>query len=410
MKNIKTIRGIRDIYYPDSEKWNTIINGSEKILSGYGYRKIYLPVIEYTELFSGSIGEDTDIVSKEMYAFQDKKGRNLALRPEGTAGAVRAMIEGRRLEGTVREKIYYFGPMFRYEKPQEGRYRQFYQLGCEIFGSSSPYSDAELAETALEIVKYCGINDFNLKINSVGCNKCRRLYRDDIKNYLADKTDRLCPDCQRRLGSNTLRILDCKNRKCKEIYKELPELRDFLCEGCADYYGKYKEILSSRGIVFTEDTRLVRGLDYYTGPVFELESDSSVIAAGGRYDALVKQLGGPQVPACGFAFGIERLEAASKKQAAAVPMVYIARLQGGDEEKCRKIAQELRSRNISVEEDYEDISPGKKMKIADKKNIMWVVIIGEEESKSNMVSLKNLRTGQQKTIPAEELEKDIGVK
>ncbi|MFW6134509.1 MAG: histidine--tRNA ligase, partial [Elusimicrobiota bacterium] len=353
MKKINTVRGIRDITYPDSSIWNEIIRTSESILESYGYRKIFLPVVEYADLFSRSIGDDTDIVSKEMYVFKDKKGRKLALRPEGTAGAARAMIENDLLRGRIREKIYYFGPMFRYERPQEGRYRQFYQIGCEVFGSADSRQDAELTALADEILNAAEIKDKQLIINTVGCENCRREYRKEVKSYLKQKVKNLCPDCKRRLGTNTLRILDCKNKKCRRIIKYVPVIKDFLCKDCADFFDEYRELLIKKEIDFEIDYSLVRGLDYYTGPVFELKAGIDTVVAGGRYNRLVKQLGGPDVPACGWALGMERLFIASNLKKNSIPGVYLAAFKGADTEKCRKTADYLRDKGLSVEEDYD---------------------------------------------------------
>lgn len=426
MKDIKTIKGIKDIIYPESAEWKRIIDITEGIFESYGYRKIFLPVIEYTELFSRSIGQDTDIVSKEMYSFKDRKGRDLSLRPEGTAGVVRAMIENKLLQGNIREKVYYFGPMFRYENPQAGRYRQFYQLGCEVFGSDSPSIDAEIIEVAVKILKKCGVMEFKIKYNSVGCEDCRKQYREAVKAFLLDKTNRLCNDCRRRMNTNTLRILDCKNEKCKEVYKELPAIK--LCDSCSEHMRKYEEDLKLRNIGTAEktmnekniksdkrmateslirDDRLVRGLDYYTGIVFEVDIEGhGTVIAGGRYDTLVKQLGGPDVPACGWALGLERLWLSSSAiNHRYVPEVYIALLDGGDRlVDMPKVVNALREKGISVDEDFEDAPIGKKMKIADKKKVKWVLIFGEKEAENKTVSIKNLESGEQESVPVDNIE------
>ncbi len=405
MENLKTIRGIKDITYPESHRWAKLIKFTEDIFESYGYRKIFLPVIEYTELFSRSIGEDTDIVSKEMYSFKDRKGRNLSLRPEGTAGVVRAMIENNLLQ--MRQKVYYFGPMFRYEKPQEGRYRQFYQLGCEAFGSSNPLQDAEIVEMAVKVILKCKVSEYNLLINSVGCEGCRKVYRKVVQDFLSYKEDELCSDCMRRLKTNTLRILDCKNKKCQQIYKELPLLRNYLCDECSDFYKEYEYCLRKRNIVYNTDDRMVRGLDYYTGPVFEIAVSAGTVVAGGRYNNLVKKLGGGDVPACGWALGVERLVSVSNLEAKNIPEVYMILLKGGGEEIFKIIADKLRDNGISVEENCEDIPPGRKFKMADKKKVDRVLIIGEEETKKNSVSIKNMRTGIQENLPVEDMDEII---
>ncbi len=406
MEKIKTIRGVRDICYPRSSVWDKIEKICSSVLEGYAYRRIHIPVIEFTSLFSRSIGEETDIVSKEMYAFKDRKGRDIALRPEGTAGVVRAVIENNLLQGSSREKLYYSGPMFRYERPQEGRYRQFYQIGCEVFGSRQPETDAETAAAALEIARKCGAGGLDLRVNSVGCDECRPPYRRKVADFLAENSGELCEDCMRRKDTNTLRVLDCKKNKCRSVFKNIPVLKESLCSPCAEYYSDYRSLLEALGCSFTEDTGLVRGLDYYTGPVFELEADKGgVIAAGGRYDGLVKKLGGPDIPACGWAFGLERLESASDITASRLPAVYIMLMPGGDAGLCRSAAAALRKSGVSVEENYEDISPGKKLKDADRKGAGWALFVGEEETVKGFYSLKNLMTGEQRKVPGDELEK-----
>ena len=430
MEKLTTIKGVHDVYYPESARWQQIIGITEKVFEDYGYSKIFLPVMEYTELFARSIGEDTDIVGKEMYAFKDRKSRDIALRPEGTAGAVRAMIANRQLQGNIREKIYYFGPMFRYERPQEGRYRQFYQLGCEVFGSRDSETDAEIAEIAVRVVEECGIKDITLKINSVGCEDCRKHYRKHLKDALSGCSDELCEDCNRRLETNTLRILDCKNNSCQELYQEtvgggmnpknkIKSLSDCLCGNCNQYYGDYKTSLKERGIEYSEEKKLVRGLDYYTGPVFELEANGMAVFAGGRYDGLVQKLGGPDVPACGWALGLERLAALSGNiEPRKIPEVYLAYL--GDIEissnqpenlirekhipLCKGLAAKLREKGISVEEDYSCQIPDKKYKMANKKSVDWMLIYGTNEAEEKSISIRNMKTREEEMISLEDID------
>ncbi|NLB34514.1 MAG: histidine--tRNA ligase [Elusimicrobia bacterium] len=407
MSKIRSVRGIRDVIYPESGLYAKIERVCAEILESYGYRKIYLPVIEFSELFKRSIGDETDIVSKEMYSFEDRKGRSLSLRPEGTASAVRAMIENKLLQGNIREKIYYLGPMFRYERPQEGRYRQFYQIGCEVFGSSSPASDAEIAVVAAEVLSACQVENFTIKINSVGCQDCRPAYRHKILEALSGKEDKICADCKRRLNTNTLRILDCKNQNCREIYKNLPSLRDYRCDSCEDYYGAYKNLLQDRGIAFKEDNGLVRGLDYYTGPVFELEAEAGTIAAGGRYDSLVSQLGGPETPACGWAFGLERLALSAGIVASPLPEAYIALMPGGKVEYASRAASILRDAGLSVEEDYEDAPPKKKLRQAVRKEAKWAVLVGGDEVAGGYYTLRNFQESRQEQVDPADLVKAI---
>jgi histidyl-tRNA synthetase len=403
-KKYKSLRGIRDISGAEAAGFNEIISKASELLEKYGYERIFLPVIEYTNLFARSIGEDTDIVSKEMYSFKDKKGRDISLRPEGTAGAVRSLIQADQLSGKIRRKIYYFGPMFRYERPQKGRYRQFYQLGCEVYSFPSPYHDAEIIEIADKLLKLCRVKDYSLGINSLGCAEDRSSYKKAVKKKLEGKVEKLCPDCRRRLKTNTLRVLDCKNSRCREIYQELPGMDDFLCDDCGDYIEKLRQILDSRGVKYSIDSGLVRGLDYYNGPVFEFKVNDSAVIAGGRYNKLVRELGGPDMPACGWGLGMERLVAAANLEPASQKKAALIKVEGGRIETCRRIADNLRNKGISVSEGYEDISTGKKFKITDKNRIVKVVIIGGEEEKNKPVTLRDMETGKQESVPADDVE------
>ncbi|MFH1416605.1 MAG: histidine--tRNA ligase [Elusimicrobiota bacterium] len=460
MKKFKTIKGINDIVYPESAAWDKMITMAEGIYKSYGYRKLFLPVLEYTELFSRGIGTDTDIVSKEMYTFlyddmdtahldnpynvidtstsaypfNDRKGRSLSLRPEGTAGTVRAMIENNLLQTSGREKIFYFGPMFRYERPQKGRYRQFYQSGCEFYGSKDISADVEVAEIAVKVFQECyrGEEDLLLEINTVGCEDCRREYREKIREFLKGKEKDLCEDCRRRLDTNTLRILDCKNVKCRQLIGldngietgfETGEFilhRNNLCKNCEDSFNEYKELLEKNfegtGVRVEPSRWIVRGLDYYTGPVFELRLENSLtVIAGGRYDNLVKELGGPDTPACGWALGMERLYMLSKwswnnsvtQSGINIPRVYMAFIEGGQRKEFREIASELRKKGYSIEEDLEKRDLGKKLKMADKRGARWVVFMGEEETKKNSVTLKDLKKGNQEEVDINNAAKTI---
>ncbi len=400
----KSLRGVRDIAGKEAALFNEITDRASGLFKSYGYSRIYLPVIEYTALFARSIGQDTDIVSKEIYSFEDKKGRGVSLRPEGTAGATRALIHRRQLDGKVRRKIYYFGPMFRYERPQKGRYRQFYQIGCELYSTPSPFQDAEIIELAYKLLKLCGVKDFSLSINSLGCAEDRENYKKAIKKKLEGKEKELCPDCRRRLKTNTLRVLDCKNRVCQEIYSDLPSIDEFLCSKCNDYMEKLKEILDRRGIKYSTDSGLVRGLDYYSGPVFEFEVKSSVVIAGGRYNKLVKELGGPLMPACGWALGMERLSSLSNIKISPNAAAALIKVNGGDIKTCRRLAGDLRKKGLSLSEDYEDISTGKRFKIADKNGIARVLIIGSKEEKNGTVTLRDMERGTQQQFPRDDIE------
>ncbi|MBN2407305.1 MAG: histidine--tRNA ligase [Elusimicrobia bacterium] len=409
MKDFKAVRGVKDIVtYEEAAKWSAVIKKVESLFESYGYRKTFIPVIEHAELFSRSIGEETDIVSKEMYIFKDRKGRELALRPEGTAGVVRAMVENKMLQGNIREKVSYFGPMFRYERPQAGRYRQFYQLGCEVFGPASPMQDIEIVKMAVEAMSALNAQGcLTLKINSVGCDDCKKKYTQKVRKFLKEKAKDLCGDCNIRMDANTLRVFDCKESSCQELYRDIEPLSKNLCGKCDSYWKAYAEGVNKETRYITglnpdfkiiTDDYLVRGLDYYTGPVFEIESKSAggAVIAGGRYDKLVKQLGGPDTPACGWAMGVERAASLYGYKGTNIPELYVIYLKGADERWLSEtVVGGLRDNGVSVEEDKEDIPVGKKLKIADRKNVNWVIIMGEEEKKKGILVLKNLGDGSQ---------------
>ncbi|MFC2048638.1 histidine--tRNA ligase [Elusimicrobiota bacterium] len=399
MEPIRKVRGIRDIVFPESAKWDEILRISRNLLRSYGYRSIYLPVIEFSNLFSRAIGEDTDIVLKEMYNFKDRKGRDLSLRPEGTASAARALIEQNVFSGSGSEKIFYFGPMFRYERPQEGRYRQFHQFGCEAYGEKSPSIDAEIVGLAVGVLLECKVGIPELQVNSVGCRECRSEYKKTIKKSIGGKLSELCDDCRRRFDTNTLRIFDCKNEKCQDIYKDLPGFSESLCASCKEYFDEYRKYLDEMQFEYRVNSRLVRGLDYYTGPVFEIDISGSTLIAGGRYDNLIKQLGGPDVPACGWAFGMERLSELSCLEDFSSPQFYFATMGDIKKSYILRVLEKFRDPkdglDYAVEADISDVKIAKKMKNADKKGYQYVILIGEDEAENEKIQIKNLRTGVQ---------------
>jgi histidyl-tRNA synthetase (EC 6.1.1.21) len=305
MENIKAIRGFDDIFFEEAKKFRYITDTFRKLFEVYNFEEIILPIVEYKELFDRSVGEITDIVQKEMFVFEDKSKRVLALRPEGTAGVVRSVVEHGLLYKKPFLKLFYEGPMFRYERPQSGRKRQFHQIGCEVLGPDNPIADFEIINLCFDAFKKLNI-DITLEINSIGCPVCRPKYREALTNYLKD-IEGLCKDCEERRFKNPLRVLDCKIETCKDLTKEAPVMLDYLCEDCSNHYKSLKTYLDSFGIPYKENPRLVRGLDYYTKTVFEFVKDNLTLLAGGRYDNLVESLGGPKTPAVGFAAGIERI-------------------------------------------------------------------------------------------------------
>lgn len=411
--SIKAIRGFNDITGIDAEKFFFIEKKAREVFSLYGFSEIKLPVLEKTELFTRSIGDTTDIVEKEMYTFLDRKEESLSLRPEGTASAVRAYIEHKLYNDRPLNKLFYMGPMFRYERPQKGRYRQFYQIGVEVFGESSPLMDAEIIEMAGRFFKAIGLEDISFEVNSLGCPKCRPTYRDELIKFLKTIKDDLCENCVRRMDENPLRALDCKVEGCKTATKDAPSIMDSLCDDCEPHFKEFYSAAENSNLPNLKiNNRMVRGLDYYTKTAFEITTDKlgaqNTICAGGRYDSLVKELGGPHTNAFGFAMGIERIALLLDDKHFTVPK-KIALLYMGDNAKptILKLADDLR--NVSIEAhvvyaDYKDGSSFKSlMKRADKLGANYAVIIGDDELEKKEASVKDLSTAEQTTIAIDNL-------
>ncbi|WP_029522993.1 histidine--tRNA ligase [Persephonella sp. KM09-Lau-8] len=392
MSEIKKIRGFQDIYGENAKKYRYVVDTARKIFEKYNFSEIILPYVEDVSLFVRSVGEATDIVQKEMYVFEDKGGRKVALRPEGTASAVRAYVEERMYAQGGYHKLFYEGAMFRYERPQAGRYRQFHQIGAEIFGVSSPMADAELIKMVSDILKALGISA-RLEINTLGDFESRKKYMEVLKEFLESKREFLCEDCQSRIERNPLRVLDCKVESCKEITKEAPALIDFLSEESLKRYDELKEYLKALNIEFVENPRLVRGLDYYTDTVFEFITDKigaqGTVAAGGRYDTLVKQLGGPDTPALGFAAGIERLMLLVENLPKDKPLVVVIPVVSEFNIQALKAAEKLRNNGMKTELLLKEGSLKSKMKTANKLGGSFVVFVSEKPE------LKDMETGEQ---------------
>ncbi len=396
-------RGTRDILPPEYEERQAIYDKAREILQAYGYRFVELPVFERLELFVRSIGEVTDIVEKEMFSFT-RGDEVYALRPEGTAGAVRAFLEERM---TAPAKIAYWGPFFRAERPQKGRLRQFTQLGAECFGVASPLLDAEQIELALELFRAWGIPDVEVLLNSIGCPDDRASYRKALVAYLLDKKDELCEDCVHRLDRNPVRTLDCKTDGPR--LTDAPRMTDYLCEECRGHYDDLKKILSGRGIGFTEEPRLWRGLDYYTRTVFEFRASGlgaqDSIGGGGRYDLLVEQMGGPRTPASGWAIGIERVQLARREKLSesSGPDYFLVSIGPNARSEALKLLRSLRSKGLWVEMDYEDERPGKQFKLADRLSARKALIIGDEELEKGVVKVKDMATGEEDFLKPDEI-------
>ena len=406
-------RGTADWYGEEMLKREKIEEICKDEASHFNIKQIQTPVFEHTDLFARGVGETTDVVQKEMYTFEDRGGRSITLKPEGTAGVIRAYIEHGLFNEPGLTKLYYITPAFRYEKPQSGRLRQHHQFGVEMIGSESPLVEAELITLISNITKRLGLKDIEVHINSIGCPKCRAEYNKALLEYLRKYEDRLCGTCKERMEKNPLRIIDCKVPECKEIVKDAPRTVDYLCEDCSAHFEELKELLSALGIKYSIDTGIVRGLDYYTRTVFEfVNKDGFTLCGGGRYDNLVKEIDGKQdIPAAGFGMGIERIiyflglegiKIAEEK----VPDIYVGIL-GDIKADAYKITAQLRDEGFCVETDYFGKSLKAQMKYANKCGARYCVIIGQEEIGSGQVMLKDMASGTQTECKISEIGKEI---
>jgi histidyl-tRNA synthetase len=420
---IKAIRGTRDLLPPDTAQWNFVEAAARDVFRAYNFQEIRTPIFEETQLFARSVGEETDIVSKEMYTWEDRgraasdKGQSLTLRPENTAGVVRAYIEHKLWERGL-NKLYYIGPQFRRERPQKGRYRQFYQIGAEVIGpatagSESPARDAELLEMLATFLDRLGITDWTLQLNSVGCPSDRAAYNEALRKALEPVAAKMCVDCQRRAVTNPLRVFDCKVPEDQPIIDTLPRISQYLDEPCRKHFEEVQKILNAVGVPFVLNDRLVRGLDYYTRTAFEFTHGAlgaqNAILGGGRYDGLSESLGGPNAPGIGFAIGEDRLVMSLGESAEAVaskPDVYLAPMSGMNAEAAR-LARELRRHSIAAELGDENFRLKKSLETASKMGSRFALIVGENEVQSGSFALKNLETGEQVQVPRDELAKKI---
>ncbi len=407
---ITGIKGFNDILPGEVEKWHYIENTARKVFESYGLSEIRIPVLEKTELFSRSIGDATDIVEKEMYSFVDKGDNRVTMRPEGTAGVIRAFIEHKLYAADQVAKLYYMGPMFRYERPQKGRYRQFHQIGVEFIGVTDPMVDAQVLTMLCHFFAELGLTEPTLQINSLGCPECRPFYRQKLKDFLLNRLDSLCDDCRRRYENNPLRTLDCKATGCREATANAPSVLDSLCTGCADHFALTQQYLRDTGTSYEINPRMVRGLDYYTRTTFELVTGllgaQSAVAAGGRYDSLIEQLGGPALPGIGFAMGVERVVLLLGQQDFRKrPDLFVASLGEAARKEAFRLMCALQRRGISVEIDYEGKSLKSQMRRADKFNSRFTLIIGEDELTKGTAGLKDMDKGVQSdtTLDPEEI-------
>ncbi len=401
--SIVSVRGFNDILPEEAEIWRYMEEESFRVFSGYGFSEIKAPIVERTELFSRSIGETTDIVEKEMYTFLDRNGDSLTLRPEGTAPVVRAYIE-HKLYASPLAKFYYTGPMFRYERPQKGRYRQFYQIGAEVLGDSSPGTDAESIEMLMRFFERIGLKEIKLEINSLGCPDCRPVYKEKLYSFLLGGKVMLCDNCVRRIETNPLRALDCKNPGCIEATREAPSIIDSLCAVCSEHFAKVRSLLKRLNIDFTINPRMVRGLDYYTKTTFEITStglgSQNAVAAGGRYDGLVGELGGPMTPCFGFAIGMERVALLIRENGVfrKKPLSVFIALGAEAEEKGVELLRAWRERGLKIIEDFSGGTLKSRMKRADKLGAGFVLILGSDELKAGEVTIKDMSTAGQERL------------
>lgn len=409
MKRFQGVKGVKDILPDDAVVWQHIQQKARDIFYTFGYSEIIIPVIEVADLFMRSIGETTDIVEKEMYTFDDRDGRKIALRPEGTASVVRSYVEHDIQLESPFSRLYYIGPMFRRERPQAGRLRQFYQLGAEVLGIDHPMIDGEMLFMLDLFFRSLNITGLELQINSIGCPNCRPKFREALKNYFAGRLSGLCENCRRRFELNPLRILDCKSSHCSSLAGEAPKTIDYLCTDCLTHFNSVQDSLKQAGVSYMINQRLVRGLDYYTRTAFEFVSRSlgaqNAVAAGGRYDTLVEELGGPPTPAIGFSIGMERLvsifDCSSIKRRS--PEIFIAALGEKAQEKAFILLNQLHREGIPAIMDYSLSSLKSQMRKADKLNAVYVLIIGENEISKGVLTLRDMKNKTQSEVPLTEI-------
>lgn len=402
---IKKQRGTEDILPKDTPLWRKVESAVHKVCTKYGYKEIRTPVFEDTSLFQRGVGDTTDVVQKEMYTFEDRGGRSITLRPEGTASVVRSFIENSIYANPQPSKLYYLISAYRYEKPQSGRLREFHQFGIECFGATSDAVDAEVIALALDFFKSLGVKDLALNINSIGCPKCKGEYNAKLREYFKQHEEKLCDTCKTRLEKNPMRIIDCKSEICGEIAKDAPRMIDHLCDDCKDHFEKTKAYLDAMGIEYIVNTDIVRGLDYYTRTVFEITSDAlgaqSTVCGGGRYNGLVEELGGKPTEGIGFAVGIERLIMILKAQELAdglsddkTPDIFVAAIGDKADVAAQKLVFDLREKDVYAERDLCDRSVKAQMKFANKLGARYSMVLGDDEIAQNLGMLKNMESGE----------------
>ncbi len=418
----QSIKGTLDVVPAESHKWQHIERTCLETARLFGFRELRTPVFEHTELFERGVGDTTDVVQKEMYTFTDKGGRSLTLRPELTAGAVRAAVESGIIYEALPVKACYIGGCYRSEKPQAGRYREFHQFGAELYGAAAPEADAEMISLGVSVLEALGIKNISVEINSIGCPTCRAKYNEALKTYYYEHIDSICETCKGRLERNPMRLLDCKAECCREIAANAPRMIDYICEECTEHFEAVKKDLDAMGVEYKVNPSIVRGLDYYTRTVFEFISGDigaqAAVGGGGRYDGLFRLMGGPDTPAVGFAMGIERLKMVMEAQGIEFPadektMIYLAPMGRNAAVKCMEICRQLRAEGFSAETDLSGRSVKAQMKYADKMGFKFTCVIGDSELENGTVKIKNMETGEQTEAPIDggilETLYDIGI-
>ncbi|MBQ3181707.1 MAG: histidine--tRNA ligase [Clostridia bacterium] len=404
---IKAPRGTHDILPSESYRWHAVEEQIKTICKEFGYKEIRTPMFESTELFERGVGDTTDVVQKEMYTFQDKGGRSITLKPEGTSPIVRSFVENSVYSNPQPTKLYYLYPCFRYEKPQAGRLREFHQFGIEVFGSSTSSIDAEVISLAMSLLNRLGVTGIELNINSIGCPVCRKEYNEKLKDFFRPYLGKLCETCRERFEKNPLRILDCKSDDCKKIAKDAPMLIDHICDDCSAHFESLKKYLEIMEIPYNVDATIVRGLDYYTKTVFEIishnEGSEGTICGGGRYDGLVSEIGGPEMPGVGFGMGLERLllvlESIGKlPENDENPDIFIANIGDNADVFVQKLIYDLRKVGIAAERDYLARSVKAQMKYANKLQAKFSAVIGDDDISANCVNIKNMTTGESQEV------------
>ena len=405
-------KGTKDVLPSESYKWHYVENLVKEIAKNFALREIRTPTFEHTEVFLRGVGETTDIVNKEMYTFLDKGDRSITLKPEGTAGVARAFVENGMQQGAMPAKLFYITPCFRYERPQAGRLREFHQFGVEILGSASPVTDAETIILAKTFLDKLGAKNITLYLNSIGCAECRKSYGEALKNYLSDNFDKLCPLCKDRFAKNPMRVLDCKNDDCKQLTKNAPKILDYICDDCKGHFEAVKNLLTVAGIDYKINAGIVRGLDYYTKTVFEFVSENigaqGTVCGGGRYDRLVSEFGGPNVPGIGFATGIERLLLLLENSGVEIPndkgvKIYLAPMGEKETIKAFELTNKLRSEGIIAETDHMGRGIKAQFKYADKIGAKMVAVLGSNELEKGEIKVKNMLDGKEENVKFEYL-------